>query len=71
MLALQNIERWTSRHCLASSCKDWLIKEWYPQHTIWTSCVWLWPIDQAVASAEECTQQVLFNPKVRVQGFRV
>ena len=30
-----------------SSCQDWLIKEWYPTHTRWTSCVWLWPIDQA------------------------
>ena len=42
-------------------CKDWLIKEWYPQHTIWTSCVWLWPIDQALALDERPAAQQMFE----------
>ncbi|CAE7510869.1 KCTD12 [Symbiodinium necroappetens] len=52
--AFSHCEKCTSTVC--DTCfldtQDWLIKEWYPQHTIWTSCVWLWPIDQALALDE-------------------
>ncbi|OLP95066.1 BTB/POZ domain-containing protein KCTD12 [Symbiodinium microadriaticum] len=57
--AFSHCEKCTSTVC--DTCfldtQDWLIKEWYPQHTIWTSCVWLWPIDQAAWVVRTQVQQ--------------
>ncbi|CAE7811872.1 unnamed protein product [Symbiodinium sp. CCMP2592] len=57
--AFSHCEKCTTTIC--DTCfldtQDWLIKEWYPQHTIWTSCVWLWPIDQAAWVVRTQVQQ--------------
>ncbi|CAJ1430605.1 unnamed protein product [Effrenium voratum] len=26
---------------------DWVVKQWYPKHGLFTNCIWLWPADQA------------------------
>ncbi|CAJ1379076.1 unnamed protein product, partial [Effrenium voratum] len=27
--------------------QDWVVKQWYPKHGLFTNCIWLWPADQA------------------------